>query len=446
MTPYSPLSTLIATALLEEAGQSAIHFDSTFADGVETFEAVLDREQPSVVAIMEDNFNFLTKMCTVRRREDALAMVSAGATRGCRVLVNGPDSSDRPELYLNAGADAVIMGEGETTLGQIAEICLGNPNAGLEGVPGLALPGPGRSVRRTPARLHLRELDALPFPAWAHVDVEFYRRAWRSRHGLFSWNMATSRGCPYACNWCAKPTFGRGYEQRSPKSVVSEMHVLRDAIAPDHIWFADDIFGLTAEWLRSFASEVIRERVRTPFTMQSRVNLMKSDAVKALADAGAFEVWLGVESGSQKILDAMDKGSNVEEIRAATRTLKHHGIRACWFIQLGYPGETWDDLRSTRDLIRSEMPDDVGVSVAYPLPGTRFYDMVRMEMGERKNWNDSDDLRMLFQGTYDTDFYRMVRDVLHDEVRTRHFDDEPWQTLQLEAASHRCSNPVRLAS
>ena len=446
MTPYSPLSTLIATALLGEIGHPVTHFDSTFANGVEEFEAVLDQEQPSIVAIMEDNFNFLTKMCTVRRREDALAMVAAAAARGCRVLVNGPDSSDRPELYLNAGAEAVLMGEGESTLARIAELRRDNPEARFDGVPGLALPGSGKSVHRTPARLHLRALDALPFPAWQHIDVESYRSAWRSKHGLFSWNMATSRGCPYACNWCAKPTFGRGYEQRSPASVVSEMRGLKDTIAPDHIWFADDIFGLTPEWLHSFASEVMREQVRTPFTMQSRVNLMKSDAVDALADAGAFEVWLGVESGSQKILDAMDKGSDVEEIRVATRTLKRHGIRACWFIQLGYPGETWDDLRSTRELIRSERPDDIGVSVAYPLPGTRFYDLVRAEMGERKNWDDSDDLRMLFQGTYDTQFYRMVRDLLHEEVRTAHFDDGPWQKLQQEEAGHRCSNPVRLAS
>ena len=446
MTPYSPLSTLIATAMLGEAGHRVAHFDSTFADGVEEFEAALDQERPRWVAIMEDNFNFLTKMCTVRRREDALAMVVAAAKRECRVLVNGPDSSDRPDLYLNAGAEAVLMGEGESTLAQIAELRRNDPEAPLDGVPGLALPGPGKSVRRTPARFHLRALDVLPFPAWQHINIESYRRAWQSRHDHFSWNMATSRGCPYACNWCAKPTFGRGYEQRSPASVVSEMRLLKDSIAPDHIWFADDIFGLTAEWLRSFASEVIGARARTPFTMQSRVNLMKSDAVDALADAGALEVWLGVESGSQKILDAMEKASDVDAIRAATRTLKDRGIRACWFIQLGYPGETWEDLCSTRDLMRNEKPEDIGVSVAYPLPGTRFYDLVRAEMGERKNWNDSDDLRMLFQGTYNTEFYRIVRDVLHDEVRTGHFDDRAWDLLQEEEASHRCSNPVKLAS
>jgi anaerobic magnesium-protoporphyrin IX monomethyl ester cyclase len=446
MTPYSPLSTLIATALLGEAGHPVVHFDSTFAEGVEEFEVELDRSRPRLVAIMEDNFNFLTKMCTVRRRDDALAMVTAAVKRGCRVVVNGPDSSDRPDLYLHAGAEAILLGEGEMALAQIAEICRDDPNAPLDGVAGLAVPGPGRSARTTATRLQLRALDKLPFPAWQHLDAEVYRRAWRSKHGFFSWNIATSRGCPYACNWCAKPTFGRGYEQRSPASVVREMRLLKDAIAPDHIWFADDIFGLTTDWLRSFASAVNREGVRTPFTMQSRVNLMKPDAVDALAEAGAMEVWLGVESGSQKILDAMEKGSRVPEVRAATQTLKERGIRACWFIQLGYPGESWEDLSATRDLICDAAPDDIGVSVAYPLPGTRFYELVKAEMGERRNWNDSDDLRMLFQGTYNTGFYRVVRDVLHEEVQTRRFDDSRWSRLRDEEARHRCSDPVKLAS
>jgi anaerobic magnesium-protoporphyrin IX monomethyl ester cyclase len=373
-------------------------------------------------------------------------MVAAAVKRGCCVVVNGPDSSDRPDLYLQAGAEAVLLGEGEMALAQIAEICRDGPNAPLEGVAGLAVPGPGRSVRKTASRLQLRALDKLPFPAWQHLDADAYRRAWRSAHGFFSWNIATSRGCPYACNWCAKPTFGRGYEQRSPASVVMEMRLLRDTIAPDHIWFADDIFGLTTDWLRSFASEVTREAVRTPFTMQSRVNLMKPDAVDALAEAGAMEVWLGVESGSQKILDAMEKGSRVREVRAATQTLKEREIRTCWFIQLGYPGEAWEDLSATRDLIRDAAPDDIGVSVAYPLPGTRFYELVKAEMGERRNWNDSDDLQMLFQGTYNTSFYRVVRDVLHEEVQTHRFDDSRWSRLRDEEARHRCSDPVKLAS
>jgi anaerobic magnesium-protoporphyrin IX monomethyl ester cyclase len=446
MTPYSPLSTLISTALFEQNGHAVDHFDATFADDLREFEDVLDRRQPWLVAIMEDNFNFLTKMCTVRRREDALAMVRTAVQRGCRVLVNGPDSSDRPDIYLEAGADAVLMGEGETALAEIAGLWRRDMAAPLDCIPGIALSGHDGRFRKTAARAPLRTLDSLPLPAWSHLDIAGYRHAWLTRHNYFSWNVATSRGCPYACNWCAKPTFGRGYAQRSPASVAAEMRLLKDSVAPDRIWFADDIFGLTTEWLRDFASEAARLDVRIPFTMQSRVNLMKPQAVDALAEAGAFEVWLGVESGSQKILDAMEKGSRVNEARAATRALKARGIRACWFIQLGYPGETWEDLCRTRNLIRDEEPDDIGVSVAYPLPGTRFYELVKAELGERRNWEDSDDLAMLFEGTYDTGFYRMVRDLLHDEVRTRESDDLRWTHLAHDRAGHRTSDPVKLAS
>lgn len=446
MTPYSPLSTLIATALLERDGHRVAHFDPTFANDMREFEDVLDSRRPRLAAIMEDNFNFLTKMCTVRRRDDALAMVRAASQRGCRVVVNGPDSSDRPDLYLDAGADAVLMGEGEVTLIEIANLWRDDPEASLDGIAGIAFAGPDGYICKTAKRSALRMLDNLPMPAWSHLDIDEYRRAWTSKHDHFSWNIATSRGCPYACNWCAKPTFGRGYEQRSPASVVAELRSLKDSVAPDRIWFADDIFGLTTEWLHGFAEEVARLDVRMPFTMQSRVNLMKPDAVDALARAGAFEVWLGVESGSQKMLDAMEKGSRVNEARAATRALKARGIRACWFIQLGYPGETWEDIGRTRNLIREEGPDDIGVSVAYPLPGTRFYELVKTELGERRNWEDSDDLAMLFEGTYNTGFYRAVRDLLHDEVRSHMPDEFRWMHLAHEEASHRTSHPVKLAS
>jgi anaerobic magnesium-protoporphyrin IX monomethyl ester cyclase len=180
--------------------------------------------------------------------------------------------------------------------------------------------------------------------------------------------------------------------------------------------------------------------------MQSRVNLMKPEAVAALAEAGAEEVWLGVESGSQKVLDAMEKGSHVTEACAATRLLKAAGIRACWFIQLGYPGETWEDISLTRNLIVEEQPHDIGVSVAYPLPGTRFYDLVKAGLGERHNWRDSNDLAMLFEGTYGTPFYRLVRDHLHDEVRNGRRDDSSWARLGHEERAHRSTNPILLAT
>jgi anaerobic magnesium-protoporphyrin IX monomethyl ester cyclase len=257
----------------------------------------------------------------------------------------------------------------------------------------------------------------------------------------------TSRGCPYGCNWCAKPVFGRSYAQPSPENAAEELHRLRGVVAPDHVWFADDIFGLTPDWIETFATEVTRRSARTPFTMQSRANLMKPRAVAALREAGAEEVWLGVESGSQRILDAMDKGTTIEQILDATRTLKEQGIRACWFLQLGYVGEDREDLEMTRDLLLAARPDDVGVSVSYPLPGTPFYERVAAQLDGKRNWEQTDSLEMLFHGTYTTDFYRRLRDVLHAEVDAYREGTAPlgrrWSDVWSSEAEHR--NPTAVA-
>ena len=415
MKPYPPLGTLLAAAVLREQGHRLRLFDAMLSTGAEEFEALLDEAAPTMVALVEDNFNFLTKMCTLRMRRAALRMIEAAHARGCRVVVNGSDATDRPAEYLAAGADAVILGEPEQALLEVLEAWGSDRDAELDGIPGLALPAP-EGVRRTRFRPGVADLDALPLPAWDLVDAAAYREAWTGAHGRLSWNMATSRGCPYGCNWCAKPIFGRRYAQRSPAGAADELSRLRAEVGPDHVWFADDIFGLTTGWIEAFGAEVTRRGARTPFTMQSRVNLMKPPAVAALAEAGAEDVWLGVESGSQKILDAMEKASRVEEALVATRNLQAAGIRACWFLQLGYLGEEWSDILQTRDLVREGRPDDVGVSVSYPLPGTKFHDMVRRELGRKRNWEDTDDLAMLFHGTYTTEFYRQVRDLMHDEV------------------------------
>ena len=444
MKPYSPLSTLLAAALLRRAGHRVALFDATFADGPDAFADRLDDVQPSTVVIIEDNFNFLTKMCTTVRRDNALAMVRAAHARGCKVAVNGPDVSDHPGLSLAAGADAAVLGEGEMAVLELVEHWergIGDLNA----VSGLILYRDA-TLHSTPRRRPMQDLDQLPYPAWDLIDIDAYRTAWNGAHGEFSWNIATSRGCPYTCNWCAKPTFGRRYTTRSPDNVALEMAKLKQELAPDHLWFTDDILGLDVEWLCSFAEVVRRTDSVIPFTMQSRVNLMTERAAAALASAGAREVWLGVESGSQKILDAMDKGTTTEAARTATRTLKAHGIQACWFIQLGYPSEDWADLLATRDLIRDEAPDRIGVSVAYPLPGTIFFDRVRAQLGPKRNWQDTGELAMLFQGTYSTGFYRRVRNLLHEEVENGVRDELAWTELSDQAHVHRSPQPSKLAA
>ena len=453
MRPYPPLATLLTASVLRQAGKDVALFDAMLSPGEEEFAAVVSSTRPAIVGMLEDNFNFLTKMCTTRRREASLRMIADAKASGARVAVNGSDAADSPDLYISAGADAVLLGETDRTFLEVVERWERDPLADLSDVPGLALParavGAFAPAVKTAPRPFVQDLDSLPFPAWDLVDVGKYRAAWTGAHGRLSWNVVTTRGCPYKCNWCAKPLYGVRYAQRSPGNVADEMVQLKTTIGPGHVWFADDIFGLSHRWIERFADELAARDAVIPFTMQSRVDLMTPSSVEALRRAGAEEVWMGVESGAQKILDAMDKGTTIAQVREATRLLKAAGIRASWFLQLGYPGEEWPEILATRDLIREERPEDVGVSVAYPLPGTLFYERVRDQLGDKTHWDDSDELAMLFSGTYTGPFYRHLRDLLHDEAVAAITEDEPgaaarrrldekWREAGVLEASARC--------
>jgi anaerobic magnesium-protoporphyrin IX monomethyl ester cyclase len=417
MQPYPPLGTLYAAALLRQQGYSVAVFDSTLEDPERNFHEVLRRHRPKVVAIYEDNFNFLSKMCLSRMREVAFGMISTAQQFGCMVLVNGSDASDHVSEYLKLGADFVMLGEAEWTLVELVGSLLGRRQRPVEEIPGLAFYNKvsGTLVQTTRHPL-MRDLDSLPLPARDLVDIEQYRRAWKSAHGFFSLNLTASRGCPFRCNWCAKPIYGDEFHLRSAKSVAEEMALLKNLYGLDHLWFADDIFGLKTQWVAELAEMTRRLDASIPFKIQSRVDLMKEETTRALRQAGCAEVWMGVESGSQKILNAMDKGIRVEQVAQSRENLRSAGIRACFFIQFGYAGESWEDIQQTIRLIRKTQPDDIGISVSYPLPGTRFYERVSAQLGSKTNWIDSEDISMMFRGVYTTEFYRALHDALHAEV------------------------------
>jgi radical SAM superfamily enzyme YgiQ (UPF0313 family) len=232
-------------------------------------------------------------------------------------------------------------------------------------------------------------------------------------------NMVTTRGCPYRCNWCAKPIYGRRYNSRSPENVVAELKWLKDNFKPDHIWFADDIFGLKPGWIERFSELALQQDAVVPFKCLQRVDLITEEVARALKEAGCQTVWVGAESGSQKILDAMDKDTRLEDIYTATERLHRVGIQICFFLQFGYPGEGWEEIRETLKMVRECRPDDIGISVSYPLPGTKFYENVKIQLGEKTNWLHSDDLDMLYQGPFIADFYRVLHHRVHHEYRAR---------------------------
>src|SRR3984893_1872353 len=418
--PYPPLATLQVAALLRQAGHDVTFFDAMLAAGIDEYDRKLAAVAPQVVVVYEDNFNFLSKMCLGKMRQAACQMIAAARRAGARVIASGPDVSDAPETYLRAGADLALIGEGLATLLDLIPRLSSNTRAlGGELIQGLR----GAATLVNDEVVKINGTKVLPtaahegeFAAWELVDMDRYRAAWMKSHGYFSLNMAGSRGCSFRCTGCAKPIWRNQYLQRTAASVAAEMLYLKRTFAPDHIWFADDIFGFRVDWVNEFAATLAAAGGGIPFTIQTRAALLSERMAAALRAAGCKEAWLGAESGSQRVLDAMNKGTTVAEIITGRARLKAAGIRVGFFIQLGYLDEQLADILATRSLLESARPDDIGVSVSYPLPGTKFYELVKAQLNGKTHWQDSDDLEMMFQGTYTSDFYRTVRTLLHDQV------------------------------
>ena len=460
--PYPPLGTLYAAAYLRSHGYPVAFFDAILADSESEWQAALKIHQPRYAILYEDNFNYLSKMCLLRVRQAAFEMIRAAKDAGCTVIVGGSDATDHAQLYLQQGCDYVLIGEGEFTLVELLDHLHKKTGTLLQDIPGLAFwrqkwtsSGPaGAEILHTPHRPDIKDLDALPFPAWDLVDVSRYQEIWRDHHGYFSLNMVTTRGCPFHCNWCAKPIWGQRYNLRSPENVVAEMEYLHARFQPDHIWFADDIFGLKPGWLPRFAELVQTHGVKIPYKCLNRADLLlRAGEIEALSRSGAQIVWIGAESGSQKVLDAMEKGTRVEQIYAATRQLHQAGIQVGFFLQFGYPVETWGDIRQTIRMVRDCQPDDIGISVSYPLPGTPFYERVRQGLGARRNWFTSDDLAMLYQGPFATAFYRQLHTVVHKLHRVRKiwnsiksviFRPNGWNRLRIRQAARMLADVLSL--
>jgi radical SAM superfamily enzyme YgiQ (UPF0313 family) len=433
--PYPPLATLYAAALARDKGYEVSLFDTMFASGsteLSEYFGSADRasHHPDFFMVYADGFNYLTKMCLTNMRQATFEMIHIAKQMGCTIIVSSSDSTDHTEDYLKAGADYIINGEAELTLMELLDsLSTGGPVAEVKGLAYLEALGVSdgtttdqerlaqpkvAAVKRTPPRPLMKNWDWLPMPAFDLVDMEAYRQTWLKHAGYFSLNAASTRGCPFHCNWCAKPIYGNRYTVRPAKQVAAQLAELKRTYQFDHIWFCDDIFGLKPGWIKEFADAVEEEGLQFNFKIQSRADLIQDIEVASdLARAGCDSVWMGAESGSQKILDAMEKGTTIAQIEQATQLLKSFDIKACWFIQFGYPGETKEDINKTISLIRRWIPEDIGISVSYPLPGTAFYENVKTSMGDKANWKDSDDLALMFRHTYPPLFYRRLHRFVH---------------------------------
>jgi anaerobic magnesium-protoporphyrin IX monomethyl ester cyclase len=432
MTPYFPLGLLYLAATARQAGYDVSIYDAMFQTSDEAFIATLERERPKVVGI--------GILSTVRAA--ALRLADLAHRQGAKVIVGGADPTGRPASYLDHRSngdwpiDVVVVGEGEQTLLELLPILLADAPAGgrLAGVNGLAYRDGDAQVMMTPERSHCPDLDSLPLPARDLIDVEAYRRAWQDRHGLFSLSIIATRGCPYGCKWCQKSVFGRSFRPRSAEAVAEELRAIKDRYHPDQIRIVDDVMGIDRKWVRDWHDAVLERDAVIPFECLSRVDLMDEELVRLLKEAGCVRIAFGAESGSQRVLDAMNKGTHVGQIRRAAELCRRFGIEIYYYIMLGYPGEEWADICKTVEFLKETRPDMFSSTIAYPLPGTDFYDEVKHRLLDMPDWDYTAENRLLFQREYSTRFYQWVQRWLHQE----------WHGARLRQGEERASFPERI--
>ena len=413
--PFPPLGTLYALSLLRNNGFEVDLFDPNLLDSPKPIQYILHKTKPDYLVIYDDGFNYLTKMCLTNMREACFEMIKFGKNHGCTIIVCSSDATDHYEKYLDKGAAFIIQGEGEITLLELIK-ALENQTS-IDDIKGIVFKKENQ-IQVNPKRTVLQNLDELPLPAWDLVDIKSYKDIWKQSGQEFTLNLATTRGCPYKCNWCAKPIYGNRYNAHSPEYITHEIEYLKEKFGVSRFWMCDDIFGLKPNWVQEFNRELNYKKLQIRYFIQSRVDLLlKEDTIDALAKSGCEEVWVGAESASQKILDAMDKGTKVEEIYEATRLLKEKKIKVAFFLQFGYLTENKEDILKTIVMVNELQPDNIGISVSYPLPGTSFYEKVKDDLKLKANWTDSDDFEMLFKGTYSSSFYRKLQRFVHKEFR-----------------------------
>jgi len=413
MKPYVPLGILYISSHLRAKGYDVDVFDSTFSSRHE-LATLLRTTPPAVLGVYA---NLMT-------RPMALEILRVAKEAGWQTVVGGPEPGAYTDEYLEAGADVVVSGEGELTLEELLEARraggAGSPafasTQALARVNGIAFRGEDGSACRTPARAQIPNLDAQPWPDREAVDIERYVRTWREHHGMGSVSLITARGCPYHCRWCSHEVFGKTHRRRKPASVVDELEWLINRYRPDMAWIADDVFTIHHGWLEQYAAEMKRRSLKLPFECISRADRLNAPVMDTLAELGCFRVWIGSESGSQRVLDAMQRGVRVDQVRAAVAFAKSRGIKAGMFLMWGYEGEALDDIEATVEHVKRSDPDVFLTTVSYPIKGTPYFEEVSSRLVSLTPWAGGSDRDYRIRGRHSRRFYQYADLLLRSEV------------------------------
>lgn len=406
MRPYPPLGLLYISAYLEEQGIKHEVLDSTFSSQKKWLEEI-NKIQPKVIALYT---NLMTKVKII---ELIQKVKENEALKGVKILLGGPDITYNWENYLKHGADFLVIGEGEETFLEFVQQLEGSQE--YESVPGLAFVNRQGGVVKNPPRVKIKQVDEIPFPNRKKIDLSKYLDTWKRHHGKSTLNISTQRGCPYTCQWCSTAVYGQSYRRRSPKLVVDEIEYLIENYQPDALWFVDDVFTVSHKWIAAFSEEMQKRGISIPFECITRAERMNETIIQQLKTAGCFRIWIGAESGSQRIIDLMKRQVNINKVADMMKLTKKYGIETGTFIMVGYPTETKEDIDLTINYLKDANPDNFTITVAYPIKGTGLYGQIESQITQQPEWSTSTDREIDFQRTYPRKYYdHAVRKIVNE--------------------------------
>ena len=405
MKPYAPLGLLYISGYLNEQNIENHLFDATFSNQQEQLNFIKEKK-PSVVAIYA---NLMTKINVIKLVKILKSVAEYGFPK---IVLGGPDISYNIENYLKAGVHYLVIGEGEQTMTELYLAIINKTD--ITEVNGIAYLE-NNQVLKTPTREKIKDLSTLPLPNREGINIGKYLQVWKDNHGKSSMTVSTQRGCPYTCKWCSTAVYGQSYRRRPAKLVVQELAMLQKEYNPDSIWFVDDVFTVSHKWIKEFRSETKRQNIVIPFECITRAERLNDEILQLLKEAGCYRIWIGAESGSQKIIDAMDRRVNVETVSEAIKKTNALGIETGTFIMLGYPGENEKDINETISYLKNANPTHFTITIAYPIKGTSLYSEIEKEITTQPNWETSTDREIDFKRTYSRKYYDYaVRKVVNE--------------------------------
>jgi anaerobic magnesium-protoporphyrin IX monomethyl ester cyclase len=398
MKPYPPMGLLCLSAWLKKKGIAHEVFDTTF-DDIKKFKARIENYKPGIVGI------YSTLMTRLTILEIIAFLKGYEIFAGTRIIIGGPDARHHAETYLSKGADFIVPGEGEEALVELIGAISSGQTVSLNKIRGICFLDKDNRFIRTEERNPMAP-EEIESPSYDGIDVPGYLKTWETSHGYTSMSVNSMRGCPFACNWCSKAVFGNSYRRRSPGSVVEEMTMLVNRFDPDQVWFTDDVFTISKEWMREFSREVQKENLRLPYECITRSDCLDEEIIGILKGSGCRKVWIGTESGSQHVIDLMNRRIDLARSAGAIRRLKELKISVGMFIMLGYHGERKMDIFRTARFLEKTLPDDLTIGLAYPIKGTKYYETVEPFFNHPYNWETMNERQIRFKRPYSDMFYR----------------------------------------